>query len=146
VSQRTTETIEIAASPDAVFAIAADFASYPKWIADLKSITVLASDAEGRATEVEFRAAAFGRSSVYALRYDYADAPQSLRWQQLRGDLTTKLDGAYRFAPSSVGTRVTYELEVELLVPLPSFVKARAASRIVSQALRELKARAEHGA
>ena len=145
MSQRTTETIEIAASPDAVYALAADFASYPEWIADLKSISILESDEQGRATNVEFRAAAFGRSSQYALRYDYSQAPSCLRWQQSSGDLTTKLDGAYTFVASPVGTRVTYELEVELLVPLPGFVKSRAASRIVSQALRELKARAERG-
>jgi len=38
---------------------------------------------------------------------------------------------------------VSYELEVELFVPIPNFVKNRAASRIQTQALRELKARAE---
>lgn len=146
MGQRTTETIEVAASPEAVYAIIADLVSYPEWIADIKSIAVLATDSEGRATEVEFRAAAFGRSSVYALRYDYAEAPRALTWSQLKGDLTTRLDGAYRLAPSSVGTRVTYEIDVELLVPLPSFVKSRAASRIVSQALRELKVRAEQRA
>jgi len=41
------------------------------------------------------------------------------------------------------GTRLTYDLEVELLVPIPSFVKSRAAFRIQSQALRELKAQVE---
>ena len=90
-----------------------------------------------------FRAAAFGRSTSYTLRYDYAEAPEVLSWSQTRGDLTTVLNGAYRFAASGTGTKVTYELEVELLVPIPSFVKSRAASRIQSQALRELKARAE---
>jgi hypothetical protein len=38
---------------------------------------------------------------------------------------------------------VTYDLEVELLVPIPTFIKSRAAYRIQTQALRELKAQAE---
>ena len=41
------------------------------------------------------------------------------------------------------GTEVTYHLEVEMKVPLPGFIKMRAQSRIMSIALRELKARVE---
>jgi hypothetical protein len=123
--------------------VATDFGHYVDWAADLKKVDVLSTDDQGRALEVAFRAAAFGRSTSYTLRYDYAEAPEVLSWSQTRGDLTTVLNGAYRFAASGTGTKVTYELEVELLVPIPSFVKSRAASRIQSQALRELKARAE---
>jgi hypothetical protein len=53
------------------------------------------------------------------------------------------LRGQYRFEPLGADTKVTYDLEVELRVPIPSFVKSRAAQRIQTQALRELKARAE---
>ena len=143
MGQKATETINVSAAPEAVYAIAADFASYPSWVADLKSVSVLESDESGRATVVEFRAAAFGRTSTYSLRYDYSDAPHSLSWTQHESDLTTKLDGTYRFDTANGGTKVTYELDVELLVPLPSFVKNRAAQRIQAQALRELKTRAE---
>ena len=143
MGQRATETIIVKAAPEAVYAIAADFATYPSWVADLKSVSVLESDDSGRAAVVEFRAAAFGRTSTYSLRYNYSDAPRSLSWSQHEGDLTTKLDGTYRFEAVEGGTKVTYELDVELLVPLPSFVKNRAAQRIQAQALRELKTRAE---
>jgi hypothetical protein len=53
------------------------------------------------------------------------------------------LEGQYRFDEVGEGTKVTYDLEVELLVPIPAFVKSRAAQRIQTQALRELKAQAE---
>jgi hypothetical protein len=92
---------------------------------------------------VQFRAAAFGRSTTYALRYDYSRAPEQLSWTQTHGDLTETLQGQYRFEPDERGTKVTYDLEVELLVPIPTFVKSRAAQRIQTQALRELKAQAE---
>jgi hypothetical protein len=60
------------------------------------------------------------------------------------GDLTSRLDGEYRFEPSSDGgTEVTYTLEVGLRVPLPGFIKRRAQSRIMHTALEELKARVE---
>lgn len=143
MSQRASESILVNAEPLAVYMVATDFGHYVDWAADLKKVDVLSTDDQGRALEVAFRAAAFGRSTSYTLRYDYAEAPEVLSWSQTRGDLTTVLNGAYRFAASGTGTKVTYELEVELLVPIPSFVKSRAASRIQSQALRELKARAE---
>ena len=120
-----------------------DFEHYVDWVSDLKRIEVLERDAQGRPLEVEFRAAAFGRSTTYALHYDYSRAPEVLTWHQTSGDLTESLNGQYRFEPVAEGTRLTYDLEVELLVPIPAFVKSRAASRIQTQALRELKLQAE---
>ena len=143
MSQRATESIAVNAPPVTVYEVTINFADYPKWVADLKSVVVLESDDQGRGTQVEFRAAAFGRSSTYVLRYDYSEAPGALSWTQVRSDLTTQLDGSYRFTTSGAGTLVNYELEVDLLVPIPGFIKSRAAHRIQSQALRELKARAE---
>ena len=144
MSQRATESISVNAPPATLYAVATNFLEYPTWVGDLKMVSVLSSDDEGRAVEVEFRAAAFGRSSTYTLRYDYSKAPAALSWSQVRADLTTQLDGTYRFEPEGQGTKVHYELEVDLLVPIPGFIKSRAAQRIMTQALRDLKARAEH--
>jgi ribosome-associated toxin RatA of RatAB toxin-antitoxin module len=143
VTERATETIMVAADPDSVFAVAVDLEDYPEWVADLKTVAVTERDGEGRPLVATFRAAAFGRSSTYSLRYDYAGAPTLLSWVMVEGDLTSKLDGSYRFEATDGGTLVTYQLEVELRVPIPGFVKQRAAQRIQGTALRELKARAE---
>lgn len=133
----------VAADPGTVFAVAVDLEDYPEWVADLKSVVVKERDDAGRPLVATFRAAAFGRSSTYSLRYEYAEAPRLLSWVQVEGDLTSKLDCSYRFEPADGGTLVTYQLEVELRVPIPGFVKQRAAQRIQGTALRELKARAE---
>ena len=144
MSQRATESMVVDAPPDVVYGVVCDFERYADWVGDLKRVEVLQRDSEGRPLEVEFRAAAFGRSTTYALHYDYSRAPGVLAWHQTSGDLTASMSGQYRFEPAANGaTLVTYDLEVELLVPIPAFVKARAASRIQTQALRELKARAE---
>lgn len=127
-----------------VYRVVTDFEHYVDWVSDLKKIDVLERDAEGRPLEVEFRAAAFGRSTTYALHYDYSRAPEVLTWYQTSGDLTESLNGQYRFERVPEGTRLTYDLEVELLVPIPAFVRSRAASRIQTQALRELKSQAEN--
>jgi ribosome-associated toxin RatA of RatAB toxin-antitoxin module len=143
VSQRATESITVAASPETIYRVVTDFEHYADWVLDLKRIDVLTRDDQGRGLEVEFRAAAFGRSTTYTLRYDYAHAPAELSWHQVQGDLTETLNGRYRFEPVGDETKVTYDLEVELLVPIPTFIKSRAAYRIQTQALRELKAQAE---
>lgn len=143
MAQRATESIVVNAALGVVYEVVIDFVDYVSWVSDLKNITILETDSDGRGLEVEFRAAAFGRSTTYALRYDYSRAPEQLNWTQTRGDITASLHGQYRFDPDASNTLVTYDLEVELLVPIPAFVKTRAAQRIQTQALRELKARAE---
>lgn len=140
MAQRASETIVVDAPPGAVFTAVTDFDGYAAWVSDLKSVTVLERDAAGRGLEVEFRAAAFGRSARYTLRYDYGRAPDELSWYQIEGDVTAAMAGRYRLEPAGAGTRVTYDLEVELAVPIPAFVKARAAQRIQAEALTELKA------
>ena len=120
-----------------------DFESYPEWARDLKEAIVRDRDEQGRPTEVEFRASALGRSTHYTLAYDYSEAPEKLSWSMVKGDIMRAIDGAYFFRPApSGGTDVQYDLAIELVVPLPGFVKRRAEVRILNT-IRELKARAE---
>lgn len=142
MSDRATETTTIAASPDAVLAILLDFPRYPEWAKDLKSVEVLSEDEQGRASEVRFRAAGMGRSTHYTLRYDHSQ-PGVLAWVLSEGDIMRKLDGRYALTEAPEGTTVDYELEVELLVPLPGFVKRRSQGKIMHTALAELKSFAE---
>lgn len=134
----------IDAEPAELWAVLADFERYPSWAQDLKAAEVLERDAQGRGVLVRFRAAAMGRSTSYVLRYDHADAPARLPWRLESGDIMRKLDGQYRLEPlDGGGTRVVYELEVELVVPLPGFVKRRAEHKIIHTALDELRAHVE---
>jgi ribosome-associated toxin RatA of RatAB toxin-antitoxin module len=144
VADQATQQISVAAPPERCFAVAADLERYPEFFNDIKEVEVKERDAQGRPTLVTFRAAAFGRSTSYTLAYDYSDAPHTLAWKLTEGDITTKLDGSYVFDPGEGGgTEVTYHLEAELRVPIPGFIKMRATSRIMSYALRDLKARVE---
>jgi len=143
MAETASQTTTIAASPERVWAIAAEFERYPEWAKDVKDVVVRARDGEGRPTEVEFRASALGRSTHYTLSYDYSEAPDVLAWRMVRGDIMRTIDGAYHFSPTSDGgTEVRYDLAIELVVPLPGFVKRRAEVRILNT-VRELKARAE---
>lgn len=139
----------IAASPEACFAAAVDFERYPEWASDVKMARILSRDDQGRAVDVEFRAAAMGRSTTYTLRYFYGSNPSRLAWRLQSGDITRRLDGEYEFlpVPSDPGsTEVVYHLAVDLSVPLPGFVKRRAEARIVRTAVNDFTAHVESGA
>jgi ribosome-associated toxin RatA of RatAB toxin-antitoxin module len=145
MADQASQSVTIAASPEQCFAVVTDFERYPEWAKDVKEATVNARDPEGRATEVEFRTSALGRSTHYVLSYDYTAAPAAMSWRMIRGDIMRSIDGAYTFEPSrslAGGTDVTYKLAIELVVPLPGFVKRRAEVRILNS-VRELKVRVE---
>jgi len=142
MAEQATETMEIAAPADRILEVLLDFDAYPTWAKDLKGVTVESRDDAGRAQEVTFRAAAMGRSTGYTLRYDHG--PSHVGWELVSGDIMRKLDGSYLLEPAgSDGTHVTYHLAVDLVVPLPGFVKRRAENKIVHAALRELQTHLE---
>ena len=143
MAETATEIITIDATPDAVWGIAVDLERYPEWARDIKAVTIHESDGEGRPSQVEFRTSALGRSTHYTLQYRYGDEPRQLGWSMIRGDIQRSIDGAFTFIPTPDGkTEVRYDLAIDLVVPLPGFVKRRAEVRILNT-VRELKVRAE---
>lgn len=146
MADHATQTIEIEAPTDRVFDVLLDLDAYPTWAKDLKGIKVESRDSQGRGREVTFRAAAMGRSTSYTLRYSYGEEPRRMSWELVRGDITRRIDGSYTLVtvPGDPGrTRVTYDLTVDLVVPLPGFVKRRAEAKIINSALRDLRAHVE---
>jgi hypothetical protein len=146
MADHATETMLIAAPAERIWEVLVAFEAYPAWARDLKGIAVEDVDEDGRARQVTFRAAAMGRSTSYTLWYDYGDDPLTLTWELVRGDIMRRLDGSYVLEPLADDpdrTLVTYHLDVDLIVPLPGFVKRRAEGKIIHTALRELRAHIE---
>jgi uncharacterized protein YndB with AHSA1/START domain len=143
MAETASQTTIIAAPRDRCFDVATAFEHYPEWARDIEHATVRQRDDQGRATEVEFRVSALGRSTHYTLAYDYSAAPNKLSWSMVRGDIMRAIDGAYTFTDLGDGrTEVVYDLVIELVVPLPGFVKRRAEVRILNT-LKELALRLE---
>jgi hypothetical protein len=145
MAETATQSTTIHASPARCLGVVLDFERYPEWAKDVKEAVIVNRDEQGRAMEVEFRASALGRSTHYTLAYDYSGAPERVSWRLVKGDIMQAIDGTYSFTPSISdpdGTDVVYVLSIELVVPLPGFVKRRAEVRILNT-VKELKARAE---
>jgi len=136
--------ITIAAPSDAILDVLTDFESYPQWARSVKDARVLASDDAGRAATVEFTVTPGPLPRMrYVLRYTYE--PTGIAWDYVEGDLRD-ISGSYELQAGDDGTSVTYHLSIDPgTIPLPGFVKARAAREITRVALKELKKRVESG-
>lgn len=145
----STRQILVNASPADCFEVVIDFEQYPQWAPDIKEARVLRRDDNGYGGLVAFRAAAMGRSVTYTLKYFYGSNPLRVAWRLTKGDQVRHIDGEYEMAPSADDegkTLVTYSISAEPAVPLPGFVKRRAASRIMQTALEQLRRRVEAAA
>ena len=145
MAEQVSERIRIDAPPQRCYEVATDYERYPEWAKDVKQATILERDADGRGAKVEYRAAAFGRSTRYVLQYDYSAAPGAFSWTLVEGEMVRAIDGTYRFDADGDGTRVSYDLAIEPSIPVPGFLKRRTAGKIVGTALKELKKEVEAG-
>jgi len=77
------------------------------------------------------------------LAYEWPADRNSVTWTLVSSSLLKSLAGAYRLAPKGSGTDVTYELAVDLMIPMIGLLKRKAERRLTETALKDLKKRAE---
>ncbi|MEU0570000.1 SRPBCC family protein [Nonomuraea sp. NPDC005983] len=143
MADRTTSSITIDADRAAVMAVIADFDSYPEWAGQVKSAEVVITDPDGRPEAVRFVLDAGVISDTYTLGYTWQD-DQRVTWQVSEpGRMVSELTGSYRLSDTGRGTEVTYELSVDLKVPMIGMIKRKAEKVIVDTALKGLKKRVE---
>ena len=143
VADKTAQTIFIDADPRTVMDVIADIGSYPEWVSEYTETEVLETDSEGypRVARLVLEAAVLRDTMV--LEYDWPADRQAVRWSMISSTLLKSLDGAYRLTPNGTGTDVTYELSVDLLMPMIGLLKRKAERRLTETALKDLKKRAE---
>jgi hypothetical protein len=79
------------------------------------------------------------------LNYDWSSAPDKLEFSMEDADLLTAMNGAYiTKAIDADTTSVTYELGVEVSLPIPAMMRTKAEKATIDQALAQLKAHAEN--
>ncbi|MFF3664651.1 SRPBCC family protein [Microtetraspora malaysiensis] len=143
MADRTTSSITIDADPASVMTVIADFPAYPEWAGQVKSASVLETAEQGRAARVRFALDAGVISDDYVLGYEWID-DTAVSWHIVEpGKMVSGLDGSYRLTETSGGTEVTYELAVDLKVPMIGMIKRKAEKVIVDTALKGLKKRVE---
>ncbi len=143
MADSTTSSIAIAAQRAAVMAVIADFAAYPEWAGAVRSADVIERDGAGRAAAVRFGLDAGVIKDSYVLRYRWDD-DAAVRWDLAEpGSVVSAMTGGYSLAEAGGLTTVTYELTVDVRMPMLGMVKRRAEKIIIDTALKGLKTRAE---
>ena len=145
MADRTAASITVAAPRVDVMAVIADFAAYPEWASGVRSAEVVGRGDGGRASRVRFALDAGVIKDSYVLSYDW-DGDDGVRWDLAEpGSVITGLSGGYLLADADAGTEVTYDLAVDVRIPLPGMLKRRAEKTIIETALKGLRDRAEAG-
>ncbi|CAB4901967.1 unannotated protein [freshwater metagenome] len=144
MSNPTTSTVSISATADEVRAVLFDIANYPTWSTSFKSVTVLASDGEGRATQVKMSVDAGALKDKPTLNYDWSAYPDRLEFSLEDADLLTEMSGSYSVKDNGDETEVTFELTVALSMPVPEMMRTKAEKSTIDLALKQLKEKLEN--
>ncbi|WP_137723789.1 SRPBCC family protein [Prescottella subtropica] len=145
MAEKTQRSITIDAPAEHVMGVIADFDSYPVWVDAATSVEVLAVGPGGRAERVRFVLDAGMVEDTYVLQYRWAPDALSVSWELVSGEIQKAQHGSYVLEPENGGasTRVTYELTVDLTIPMIGLFKRKAEKVITDTALKELKKRVE---
>jgi carbon monoxide dehydrogenase subunit G len=141
--ENSTSNITIAASKAEVMNVVADFDSYSDWAGAVREARVLETGPEGRAVQVRFVLDAGVLKDEYVLAYTW-EGDDAVRWVLVgQGSVLSDMRGAYLLSEGNGATEVTYELAVEVKIPMIGLFKRKAEKMIIDTALRELKKRVE---
>lgn len=144
MTETVSSQIDVDAPADEILEVLLDFEAYPEWAKGITEASVLTRDDDGRPLTVEFHVSPGPLPKMrYVLRYEYS--PDGISWDYVEGDMRD-VRGSYELETADDTTSVTYHLAIDPgKIPLPGFVKARAAREITRVALDELKRRVETG-
>ena len=144
MADHTERDIVIGADAGDILAVIADFEHYPDWVTSAREVEVLRTDDAGRALEVRFVLDAGILQDTYVLAYDWDPNGTAVSWHLVSSDLQKDQRGRYVLTQQVPGsTKVTYELMVDLQVPMIGQLKRRAEKAITDAALLDLKKRVE---
>ncbi|ADG97540.1 cyclase/dehydrase [Segniliparus rotundus DSM 44985] len=143
MADHTRQSIVIDAKPEDVMAVIADLDRYPDWVDAAQSVEILERDERGTPVRARFVLDAELLKDTYELRYTWARDGRSVRWTLLESTIMRSQEGAYILEPNPEGTKATYELSVDLRIPMLGLFRRKAERAIIDTALKELKKRVE---
>jgi uncharacterized membrane protein len=143
MSNPTSSTISISASAGDVRAVLFDIANFPTWSTSFKSVTVLASNGEGRPTQAKLSVDAGALKDKPTLNFDWSAYPERVDYSLEDADLLTDMSGAYIVKDNGDETEVTIELTVALSMPVPDVMRTKAEKATIDLTLKQLKEKLE---
>ncbi|TWE13013.1 SRPBCC family protein [Rudaeicoccus suwonensis] len=146
MADSTQSSVVINATPAKVLDVIADFDGYPEWTGQIKSATVVVEDEDGWPEQVELTLDAGVIKDTYTLSYVWdvvENGTGTVEWHLVKSTILKAMDGVYRLVADGDTTRVTYELSVDVTIPVIAMLRRKAEKMIIDTALKGLKKRAE---
>ena len=116
--------VVIEASPDEILDVIADVESTPSWSSQYQSAEVLDSYDDGRPRQVKMKVKSAGISDEQVVEYTWSD--DKVSWTLVSAGQLKAQDASYTLTRNGDKTMVTFDITVDLSVPLPGFVLKRA--------------------
>ncbi|MFI0487322.1 SRPBCC family protein [Actinomadura sp. 9N215] len=143
MADRTSSSITVKAGKAEIMAVIADLEAYPEWTSGIRGFTVQETGEDGRATRAKLSFDGGVFIDTIGLAYTWS-GDDKVSWELVeRGSVVTDLYGSYTLDERDGSTEVTYELAVDVRLPLIGMVKRKGEKRIIDSALKGLKRRVE---
>jgi ribosome-associated toxin RatA of RatAB toxin-antitoxin module len=112
---------EIKATPAEVMAAIVAVEDLPLWSTPHREVQIESRHEDGRPHRVKMTVSMLGISETQIVEYSW-EGDNVVRWNLIEGSQQKIQEGSYVLSPSGAGTKVQFDLTVELKMPLPGFM------------------------
>ena len=116
--------VVIEASPEEILDVIADVEVTPDWSPQYQSAEILDGYEDGRPRRVKMTVKSVGITDEQVVDYSWTD--DSASWTLVSAGQLKAQDAKYTLTPEGDATKVTFDISLDLAVPLPGFVVKRA--------------------
>lgn len=129
--------VVIEASPEEILAVIADVKSAPTWSSQYQSAEVLDTYKDGRPKQVKMKVKAAGITDEQTVEYTWGE--NTAGWTLIKAGQLKTQNARYTLTPQGDKTKVRFDIEVDLSIPLPGFIVKQAIKGAVDTATNGLR-------
>lgn len=115
--------VVIEASPEEILDVIADVEATPTWSPQYQKAVILESYPDGRPKQVEMTVKAAGLTDKMVIEYTWSD--DGVSWTLVSSGQLKAQDASYTLTPSGDKTKVTFDMAIDLSIPMPGFLLKR---------------------
>jgi ribosome-associated toxin RatA of RatAB toxin-antitoxin module len=123
MATKDSREVVIEATPEQILDVIADVEATPSWSPQYQKAEILERFADGRPKQVKMTVKAAGLTDEQVIEYTWGD--NEVRWTLVSATQLKAQDAGYRLTPDGDKTRVRFDIEIDLSVPLPGFIIKR---------------------
>jgi ribosome-associated toxin RatA of RatAB toxin-antitoxin module len=136
------KTVEVAATPQTIMSIVADFEAYPQWNEEVKGCWVLARYDDGRPSQLRLDVQVQGMDGTFVCAV-YYPSPAEIYTVLQQGDLFSKQQQNFSVVGLGATSLLTVDLDVETKMAIPKMMVKKVVDDALGYLADNLKKRAE---